>query len=65
MVYTIAERVEIIYLFAGENRCALRAATGFNARHPDKNVSDVYKFEATGFVQNIKANQPRILNEVA
>lgn len=69
MVYTLAERIEIIYIYGSENRCARRTAAVFNARHPAKHASHQYvldlvrKFDATGSVCNIKTRQPRILDE--
>lgn len=71
MVYTIAERVEMIFICGSQNRCYLRTATIFNERHPDKHVGHYYiqklvrKFEETGSVGNIKRNQPRILDEAS
>lgn len=71
MVYSTAERVEIILIYGMENRCALRTARTYNERHPGQNLSHacvrnlVAKFEATGSVNNQKTVQPRLLNEAA
>ena len=67
MVYTIAERVELVSLFYKNNDCARAAARAFNNNHPENHVSHPYiielmrKFVDTGSVQNKKreANQPQ------
>lgn len=62
MVYSNEDRVEIIFLYGKENRCALRTAMCFNEMNPDKNVSEAYvrqlvkKFQNTFSVKNIKRN---------
>lgn len=69
MVYSMAERIEIIYIYGSENRCAWRTANVFNERNPGKNVSHTYvrqlisKFEDTGSVANKKRVQRRVLDE--
>lgn len=69
MVYSIAERVEIISLFFANNQCANRTAEFFNQRHLDKHVNRKYvlelvsKFQETGSVANKKRNMER--NEAA
>lgn len=63
------ERIEMIYLYAKENNCFRRAATIFNERHQEKNVSHTYirelvaKFEETGSVINKKRTGPQVLDE--
>lgn len=70
MVYTIAERVEMVFCYGAE-KSFRRVAAFFNERHPDKNVSHVYvrelirKFQETGSVANIKRNQPTVVDEAA
>ena len=60
MVYSIAERVEIIEFFFKNNECGNQVAELFNQRHADKNVSGkivremVAKFRETGSVHNKK-----------
>lgn len=62
MVYSIAERVEIIELFFKNNECGNRVADLFNQRHPEKHLSGkivrelVAKFRETGSVHNKKRN---------
>lgn len=62
MVYTIAQRVEVIGLYYGNNRCANKAAELFNQQHENMNVSRQYvselvkKFQDTGSVANKKRN---------
>lgn len=69
MVYTIEERVEMVFIYAAENRCFTRAAAVFNERYPGKNVRHKYirelvaKFQETGSVANKKRNEPYLLNE--
>lgn len=70
MVYSTAERVEMIFIYGSENQY-LRTAEVFNQRHPGKNVSHVYirqlvsKFQETGSVANKKRDQPRLLDEAS
>lgn len=60
MVYTTAERIEIIFIYGMENRCLVRTARTYNERHPGQNLNHVTvrnlvaKFEATGSVNNNK-----------
>ena len=69
MVYTLAERIEIIFLYGAEDRCARRTARVFNERHQNKNVGHKYvmelvrKFEETGSVCNKKSTKERVLDE--
>ncbi|KMQ85981.1 transposable element tc3 transposase [Lasius niger] len=69
MVYTLAERIEMIFIYGAENRCALRADTTFNVRHPDQNVSHTYvrqlilRFEETESIANKKRTVRRVTNE--
>lgn len=62
MVYSTAERVEIIEIFFGNNQCANRTAEIFNERHENSNVHRKYvlelvaKFRETGSVANKKRN---------
>ena len=71
MVYSTAERVDIIFIYGSQDKCFLRTAQRFNERHPGQNVSPEYvrklvvKFEETGSVANKKRNQPRLVNEAA
>lgn len=70
MVYTTAERIEIVRLYFRNNDCARATARVFNEMHPDKFVGHQYvlklmqKFMETGSVAN-KKHQPerRIINE--
>lgn len=67
MVYTIAERVELVSIYFRNNDCARQTARQFNERHHDKNVSHTYvrqlmdKFMETGTVQNHKDNPVRVV----
>ncbi|CAH0547180.1 unnamed protein product [Brassicogethes aeneus] len=67
MVYTIAERVELVYTYFKNNDCARQTARLFNVRHQDKNVSHTYirklmvKFLETGTVENKKDNPIRVV----
>lgn len=69
MVYTLAERTELIILYGNCNECARQTATAFNHRHPGRNVNHKYvlelvqKFLATGSVNNKKRTGRRILEE--
>lgn len=71
MVYTLPERIEMIYLYAQQDYCFRRTVTVYNELHPDKNVSHEYirqlvaKFEETGSVKNKKRTTPRLLDEAA
>lgn len=71
MVYTLAERIEIIFIYGAENQCARRTTATFNQNHPDKHVSHKYvlelvgKFRESGSVANKKRAQPRVINEAA
>lgn len=67
MVYSIAERVEMITLFFKNDECGNRAACLFNQEHPDKHVSRKYvldlvsKFRETGSLANKKRDPQREL----
>lgn len=71
MVYSLAERIQMVFIYGSENRCALRTAAAFNEINPGKNVSHTYirqliiKFEETGSVANKKRVHQRVLNEAA
>jgi hypothetical protein len=60
MVYSIAERVEIVAIYYRNHDCAKATARIFNANHPEKNVNHQYvkhlidKFVATGSLLNKK-----------
>ena len=60
MVYTTAERVEIISLYFKNGENARLTANLFNQRHPNKNCNRKYvielvrKFQSTGSVANKK-----------
>lgn len=60
MVYSIAERVELISIFFANGESAFKTAEIFNQRHPDKHVNRkyvlelVHKFRETGSVANKK-----------
>ena len=62
MVHTIAERVEIIEIFFGNNQCANRTVELFNELHENSRVQRKYvlelvsKFRETGSVANRKRN---------
>lgn len=62
MVYSIAERVEIISIFFENGKCARRTANLFNQLHADKQLHHPYvlalmrKFRQTGSVANQKKN---------
>ena len=61
MVYSSAERVEIIELFFGNNLCSNRAAQIFNGGHENSNVHQKYVLELvalreTGSLTNKKCN---------
>ena len=70
MVYTLQERIELVFIYGTENNCARRTANTFNTRHPEKNVSRTYvrqliaKFNETGSVANEKRTNYRVLNEL-
>lgn len=65
MVHLIAERVQIIELFFGNNSCANTAVQLFNQQHPNNNVDRRYvlelvrKFRQTGAVTNKKRDNER------
>lgn len=71
MVYSTAERVEIIFIYGAEHSCARASARVFNERHPDKNVDARYildlvqKFQDTGSVVNKKRAGNRVVDEMA
>lgn len=71
MVYSLEERIEIIFIYGAQNQSAYRTAAEFRVRHPDKNLSHTHvnnivaKFRETGSVKNKKREQPRILAENA
>ncbi|KAL1487720.1 hypothetical protein ABEB36_000218 [Hypothenemus hampei] len=64
MVYSLAEKVEIIFLYGKQNECARETARIFNELHPDHQTSHTYvsqivkKFRETGSVANLKKNNP-------
>ncbi|CAG9768566.1 unnamed protein product [Ceutorhynchus assimilis] len=68
MVYSIAERVEIIELYFINNQCARVTVTLFNERHAERNVHHGYvlelvaKFRQTGSVTNRKRNIENPIN---
>ena len=65
MVYTTAEKVEIIALFFQNGDCENRPANRLNELHPESNVTRRYvsllveKFRQTGSVRNIKKQLQR------
>lgn len=69
MVYSVEERIEIIFVYGAQEMCYLRTALAFNERHPGRNVSHVYvrdlvrKFQETGSVANKRRQGPKILDE--
>lgn len=70
MVYTTAERIEIVRFYFKNNDCARAAARAFNEIHPDKFIRHQYviklmqKFMETGSVENKKRQPERpIINE--
>lgn len=71
MVYSLQERIEIIFIYGEEQRCARRTARVFNERHPDKNLGHQYvldlvnKFQETGSVGNKIVKNRRVLTEAA
>jgi len=68
MVYTLEERIEMVFIYGKEGQCARRTAATFNERYPSKNVSHTYviqlikKFKETGSVTNKKINHPKLIN---
>lgn len=72
MVYSIAERVDIISLYFMNNKCANRTAQLFNEQHQDRHVRRKYvlelvkKFQETGNVANKKREiEKPIVNEAS
>lgn len=74
MVYSLAERVEIVSLFYRNHENARETARLFNGLHPDRSVHHKYvlellrKFQETGSVANAKRNPQRefpVMNEAA
>lgn len=71
MVYTLRQRIEMIFIYGEQGRCARRTAEVFNNRNPNCNVSHRYildvvaKFNETGSVGNKKRANRRVLNEDA
>lgn len=70
MVYSLAERVEIVELYFKNNDCGNQVAQIFNERHPDKHLSGkivrelVAKFRETGSVMNKKRQSAHpVVNE--
>lgn len=63
MVYTVEERIQIVFLYGAEGMCYLRTAPAVNERNPDKNVSHVYvrdliiTFQETGSLKNKKKDR--------
>ncbi|KAJ8922531.1 hypothetical protein NQ315_007561 [Exocentrus adspersus] len=71
MVYSTAQRVEVIQLYYKNNECGNRVAELFNQRHPDGHMSGkivrelVAKFCETGSVGNRKRHRENpVLNEI-
>ncbi|KAJ8914995.1 hypothetical protein NQ315_002520 [Exocentrus adspersus] len=67
MVYTIAERVEVIFIYGAQQNCAGATARMFNDRHTDKRMDHSYVralVEATGSVKNQKRQGDRVVDEV-
>ena len=68
MVYTLEERIEIIFIYGAKNHCTHRTARVCNERHPEKKISHRYvidlkrKFKETGSVCNKANHQPRKLD---
>jgi len=70
MVYTLQERIDLIFIYGSENKCARRTANAFNDKYPGKNVSHTYvlklvnNFMQTGSVLNKKRRNKNVLNEL-
>lgn len=68
-MYSLAEKVEIVFIYGSVNRCARRTAAVFNERHPDRSTSHrfvldlIQKFTETGSVCRVKRTDRRVLNE--
>lgn len=71
MVYTVEERIELIFLYGAQNENAARTAESYNARQPGRNASHRYvidlvsKFRETGSVKNKTRKNSRILDDLA
>lgn len=52
MVYTSADRVEVIFIYGANNRCCVNMAAVFNGRNPKHNL-----YHKTESVSNKKRNK--------
>ncbi|KAK4876407.1 hypothetical protein RN001_012829 [Aquatica leii] len=70
MVYSVAERVEMIFIFGSQNKCAIATTRVFNDRHLNKHLSHksvtelLQKFTDTEAVANKKRHGNRVVNEI-
>lgn len=70
MVYTLQERIDIIFIYGAEHKCSRRTANVFNNKYPGKNLSHtavndlVRKFSETGSVINKTRTERRVLDEL-
>lgn len=71
MVYTLNERVEIVFIYGSQNQCLRSTARVFNEKYPGKNLTHQYvshlvsKFRETGSVGNIKRSGNVVLDDLA
>lgn len=71
MVYTLAERIQMILIYGAEKESARKTADTFNRRNAGKNVHHKYvtelvaKFKETGSVANRKRTNRNVLDEAA